>query len=220
MLALGMGAGILDYSGEGALTKACRGGHVECVNELLSVCSSSPDAEELVNQLGSGPEGSRPFLEAVRLNRLGVVKAMMGCKKLNKMATDARGWSALHVACFHGGLEVVDLLLDGGAMIEARSGGSVGATPLMRCCCHDHDHVLSRLMARGAKARSVDNQGATALHHAAAFGKVPNKCVETLLSGVGVGVDATDSRGRSALMVAMRECHFDFVSMLIDKYVL
>ena len=46
-----------------------------------------------------------------------------------------------------------------GVPIDGRSGpNDIGATPLMRCCCHDHEQTLSALMTKGAHARCAKKE--------------------------------------------------------------
>jgi len=217
--ARGIGAGIRNFQGETAFLEACRRGHLECAKLLHGVMAAGEDTEYLVNEISDGPKGTSPLLEAVRFNHLEIIEYLFETASIKRDVADGEGWGPLHIACFHGGTDVAETLLSNGVQIDGRSGPEdVGATALMRCCCHDHEQTLGALMAKGSRARVVDNQGATALHYAAAFGEVPNNCVETLLSAVGLNADAKDSRGDTPLITAGKQGHSEFCHMLLKKY--
>lgn len=71
-------------------------------------------------------------------------------------------------ACCSGGPEVVQLLLNKGANVEARNNG--GATPLLMAAYFGHVEVVKRLLAKGANIKAKDNKGNTALALALGYG--------------------------------------------------
>jgi len=132
---------------------------------------------------------------------------------------DADGWGPLHIASYHGGTDAAEMLVAVGVSIEARGGpDNAGATALMQCCCHDQEPTLSMLMGKGAQARVVDNNGATALHYAARYGEVPNDCVDTLVQAVGLSLESANADQQTPLHIAAANGHADFCHMLIAKY--
>ena len=70
----------------------------------------------------------------------------------------------LHLAAMNGHLEVVAVLLDGGAEVDARDCG--GWTPLMRAVANQRTNVVESLLARKAPVNSAMGIGRTALHYA------------------------------------------------------
>ena len=63
---------------------------------------------------------------------------------------DHCGWTPLHEACNHGYMEVVQVLLDHGAMIDDPGGTHCGGvTPLMDGAINGHVDIVSLLIERG-----------------------------------------------------------------------
>ena len=81
---------------------------------------------------------------------------------------DNGGNTALHIAAFHGCLEVSCILLRHNAEIDARNDN--GSTPLLRASKAGHLDVVQLLLSHDADAHVRDSNGNTALHLAAAGG--------------------------------------------------
>ena len=79
---------------------------------------------------------------------------------------DNGGNTALHIAAFHGCLEVSCILLQHNAEIDARNDN--GSTPLLRASKAGHLDVVQLLLSHDADAHVRDSNGNTALHLAAA----------------------------------------------------
>jgi ankyrin repeat protein len=97
---------------------------------------------------------------------------------------------------------LVDLLLDKGARVNARS--SHGFTPLMTTVINRNDaHTVGRLASAGANINAVDVDGRTALIHAAESRSDRADVITALLRN---GADPTirDKRGNTALTYAKR----------------
>ena len=72
---------------------------------------------------------------------------------------DYCGWLPLHEAANHGFVEVVQCLLDKGALIDDRGGEHCGGvTPLHDACSCGNVAVIELLVARGASLYAKDNE--------------------------------------------------------------
>ena len=72
-------------------------------------------------------------------------------------ARDNFKWTPLHFACHAGILDVVELLLNNGADLEARTLNE--ATPLMRAIESARPEVVQYLVDRGAQVRTENKKG-------------------------------------------------------------
>lgn len=80
---------------------------------------------------------------------------------------DEFGRTLLMIACRQGGLPQVELLIERGADVNARS--PAGTTPIMyaktAAFANGSTAILSLLLRRGADINAVDNHGLTALQY-------------------------------------------------------
>lgn len=107
-------------------------------------------------------------------------------------ATDGRGITPLHVAARGGHADVVRLLLEWGARVDAPT--AEGQTPLMFAVAARREPVVRLLLDHGANVRATDRAGATPLHWAA------QECAEAVARwwlDQGAPVDARDTRGET-----------------------
>ncbi len=66
-------------------------------------------------------------------------------------------WTPLHFACHAGQKDIVELLLDKGANLEAKTLN--GATPLMRAVESSKPELVQFLIDRGGKVQDTNNKG-------------------------------------------------------------
>ncbi len=95
---------------------------------------------------------------AAQYNRIEEVSSIVSQpKSILWLSLDAKshaGITPLHVAASHGHIEIVKLLLDAGASVNAKSSTNnlfnPNATPLQLASCYGHADVVQLLLERGA----------------------------------------------------------------------
>ncbi|TDQ01185.1 ankyrin repeat domain-containing protein [Labedaea rhizosphaerae] len=182
-------------------------------------------------------QDSFPLQYAARLHGTAVLRALLDAGASVHLA-DRYGRTALHDAAEHGGpeavsvllargapvhtaagadqplhraaaKEVVELLLDAGADLEAL--GDFGATPLLRAAGHPNPAVVHTLLARGADPAATDDAGAGALHEVATA-----EGAALLLEHLGAdAVDRPDVSGYTPLCAAVQRGLADVVDVLL-----
>lgn len=103
--------------------------------------------------------------------------------------------TALHWAAGRGHSEIVELLIQNGAEIEA--GDHLGRTALH--LAHRHPRTVKLLLEAGANANARDSLGATPLHMGV---RVPETTELLILHGAEIS--AVDALGRTPLDLAVR----------------
>lgn len=106
--------------------------------------------------------------------------------------TDSSGFTALHYAATGGHTDVLTVLLDGGADVNAR--GSRGETPLLLAASKGNVGVVELLIERGADVDQPGSDQRTPLHKAAMVGDIA--IVRALLAG-GANPAPTDRSGKT-----------------------
>lgn len=126
-------------------------------------------------------------------------------------------WLGLHRAAERGAVGLVELLLDHGASIDARTRFRTPmhgrATALILASAQGYGAVVKLLIDRHAAVDLLDANHRSALGFAAEVG---HTVVVQRLLGVGCAVDPVDDSGRTPLHWAIAGCHVDAALMLID----
>jgi|GEM_PF-1193126 len=116
---------------------------------------------------------------------------------------------ALLEACLLGRIGFVDILLELGASVHARSAD--GDTPLILAAVQGSSAVVNRLLDKGSDIEARNGHGLTALMEAAFWGNT--EVVKTLVER-GADVHAVDCKGRTAFDWAGEEERHEVVDLL------
>ncbi len=177
----GMNVDLVDKSGNTALFRAAQMGQANAVKELLGHGAK-------VNF--ESPDGETPLIAAARNGNAKTVKALLDAgadpsrvspKKWTALKAAAYAGhagvvrllaaksgdsidDALQLACIKGDTAVVDLLLNNGASVYARS--PEGKTSLMFAAANGNREVVELLLTRGADKSAIDQSQRTAAQFA------------------------------------------------------
>lgn len=121
------------------------------------------------------------------------------------------GWTPLHLACFFGGYEAAQLLIERGADIQARSTNNMANTPLHAAAAGKRTVLVLLLLERGADPNAQQSGGWTALHQA--VNNYDSGMVELLLK-FGADPGIAEEGGQTALALAEHKGFTDIASLL------
>lgn len=163
------------------------------------------------------------LLIAVRLNDIGEVRSLLEHnlillngkiqfrKALPLTMLRSIGHTALHEAVMHGHLALVQLLLDYGANVNART--TIGITPLHEAVYHNHPAIVELLLTYGANVNAHLDNGLTPLHWAAMRDR--RACAEILLR-YDASINAQTQAGRTPLDWATLKENHELMQLLIE----
>lgn len=157
-----------------------------------------------------------------RDRREDIKKIIAGGFDINQQ--DGNLYTPLIFVSEHGYLEMVDILLDAKADVNAkfecihpkqnwkRLGD--GSTALMKAAWNGHDEVVRKLIAHGADIDAQDLEGCTALFYAVIMS---NHSTVELLLNAGAKSDIKTNRNATALMHAISGSDNQSAKLLIDS---
>ncbi|KAH9313384.1 hypothetical protein KI387_028419, partial [Taxus chinensis] len=116
----------------------------------------------------------------------------------------------LHIAVFRGNTEIVQTLLDSGALVDVKN--SSQKSPLLEAAFYGHVEIVKILLSARANTETADIRGYTALHFAAS-----GNCVQILISLLdsGAQINAQDIEGKTPLHVSVIAGHLESVQLLV-----
>jgi ankyrin repeat protein len=167
--------------------------------------------------IGSAVSLEDELIEAVTRGDLVAIKTVLD-KGANVNAKDVEGSTALMVAANEGQVQIVRLLLKKGADVNATSpyvaGG--GWTAVKAAACAGNSEVVRLLINKGSDVNAKDDEGMTALIHAAK-GEAGDLGIVKMLLEKGAEVNTKDQYGRTALMHAAAAGNLEAIKLLISR---
>jgi ankyrin repeat protein len=196
----GVDVNLATDSGRTALMLAAKEKQLKVIENLLA-----HGAE--VN--ATNPNGGTALMYAALGGDAAVTRALLSSGAAVNLSS-RNGWTALMVAVAKGRGEVAQLLLTGGADVNAPD--IYQWTPLIRAAHQGRLGLVELLLEqRAIDVNAQDDQGFTALHHAAAN---DYRHIAKSLIVHGADVDCRDQRGRTPQQVADLAGHVDLATLL------
>ncbi|KAH7480071.1 hypothetical protein FOMA001_g7651 [Fusarium oxysporum f. sp. matthiolae] len=181
------------------LRTAVNSGYKERIMSLIE-SGADIDAQDPIGE-------STALTQAAEQGRADLASLLLE-NRANPNQREKHGKTALHIAAQNGHLDVVAVLVAGGADIDARVHGW---TSMLLAAKNERFGTLDYLIRRGTDVNAVDYCGRTALHWAA-----KNGCMASthLLLEMGADVQAKDQLGKTPHDWAVEEQHGFVASML------
>lgn len=210
---------------------ACRNGHYDIVEYLLTKCRANVEQVGSVSFDGEPIEDAPPLWCAAAAGHLGIVK-MLVRRGANVNSTTRTNSTPLRAACFDGHYEIVKYLVHHGAgkcKNELKCFGYIrtnvfssfpldfevanrhGHTCLMIACYKGHYRIAQYLLSLNADVNRCSIKGNTALHDCAESGSLQ---ILQLLLKHGATMDV-DYYGMTPLLAASVTGHMPIVEHLI-----
>jgi len=169
------------------------------------------DDNQLIYSLKGVSEPPKSLQEAAAEGDAEAVKSMIAQGAYVDGREDGFRKTALHRTAISGHKDVAKLLIDAGARLDAKSGGS---SPLRYAVERGHKEVAELLIAKGANVNATNGAGDTPLHSAVRAGY---KDIVGLLIAKGADVNTKNNDGDTPLHSAIKAVHRDIIELLIAK---
>lgn len=180
----------------------------------MALLRSRPDAAKLLSAVTpvdkDSEEDGRLLPVAAERGDLNSVKNMLE-RGVNPDAMN-NGWTALHFAAQSGRMEIMKILLEKGADIEARAAGRV--TPLYLAAVRGQVNAAALLLSNGAVVDVENRSGLTPLYAAAQRGDVP--MVSCLLKA-GANINHSGRNGWTPLHIAVQSGYSEIVEIMLEN---
>ena len=187
-----------DICGRSPLHWACRSGALDVVKVLLKAGAGVCVTDN---------QGYTCLFYAAQHGHTETVRYLVGLPEVDVNHKGERG-TAVNVAAIANHADMVEVLIDAGADIEAKdvSGHNAGRSPLHVASQRGNLRVVEVLVKAGAGMCVTDNGGETCLSLAAFNGHT--EIVRTLLCMPEVDVNQSNTRGYTSLHLAVSRKHY------------
>lgn len=133
-------------------------------------------------------------------------------EKLKINVCNSEGFTALHMAAFHGCLDLTQLLVKNGALVDVQTRTKL-VTPLMLACQQQRIQIAKFLLESGCRVNLQDGKGNSALHYACLQS---NRRLVQMILQYGPKLSLRNRSGRTALHEAESKMALGIVNLLRD----
>jgi ankyrin repeat protein len=209
------------------LMEAARMGDAETIRAMLQ---SNP---ELVQ--ATLPSGESPLVAALYYGRQAAVEALLNCgvsvtiheaamlgdvetiaymldlesKLISEFSFD--GWTPLHLACFFGGYEAVELLIARGGDVNARSTNGMSNMPIHAATAGNRTAIVQLLLDKGADPNVKQSGGWTPVQQSVDHF---DKSTTVLLLTFGADPNIAQDSGKTAFTIAEEKGFTEMLEIL------
>lgn len=212
------------------LMNAAKNGDAETIRLLLQkkpelLNASTPNGESpLTAALYYGKQSAVEALltagvsvtihEAAALGDTDTLEYMLNLEPRLISETSFDGWTPLHLACFFGGYEAVEMLLERGADANARSGNGLSNMPIHAAAAGNRTAIVRLLLEKGANPNVQQRGGWTPIQLSADHCDV---VMTELLLQYGADPHIAKDDGKTAFSVAEERGHAKILEILQRK---
>ena len=145
-------------------------------------------------------------------NHISCVKEFLRCKANLNIKNLKSGLTPLHIACYNDNLEMIKILLEGGANINEVD--NKGNTPLSFLVKYGKDKLIKFLKENGADINKKNNSKNTAIEISIQYGNL--ECIKVFLE-LGYEINKVIQGEMSLLGIATINNKKDIIKYLIEK---
>jgi len=197
-----------DKENSTALLLSCARGHYSCVEYLL-INGADPNARRIT--------GASPLYFAVSYHHTHIVEHLLNKYKAFVDLSTFDGSTPLHVACEHGFNDIVQLLINSEANINAKMND--GITPMMLACQNGHLSIVQMLISTNQCNISIQRlDGVTSLFLVIQYGheRIFDYFIE-IIENIKDIIDLAREDGATLLFKACQKGYDSLVNKLL-KY--
>ncbi|XP_071497451.1 ankyrin repeat domain-containing protein 49-like [Diadema antillarum] len=175
-----------------------------------------PEEDSKINEDIENDPGKR-LLWAAENNEMETAREILSSKPDLICITDEDGYTPLHRATYNGHKAMVELLLEKGADLYAKTGD--GWQPLHCAARWNNPHVASLLLQAGCDVNAMTNGGQTALHLAASNAEA-EEVIQMLIMSRYIDITLKNGADETAYDIARRTGRLTYLFEMRDPHML
>ena len=155
----------------------------------------------------------KELIQSIRANDIITVRRLLDQSPEQVKESNEYGTTPLHEAAEKGNMEIVKLILDCGAEVDAKD--KYLHTPLFKAVWFRHLEVVALLLKNGADIQIRDQNEHSLLHWVAFNG---DQSMANLLVQYGIEIEVGNKEGKTPVDYAIRRGHHEVIEFLEIEY--